>query len=126
MYKQELTIFKNNDRSIEAQIVPKLKNNKLRPKFTGSYKKKRVDQYGHGKFCRNLDIVSSLGRWKGGRVGLTQLAFPLCLHNPVLFEEDSALADLASPVWPASAWVSQVSILCTNEQPTSRNIWVHT
>ena len=28
-------------RTIEAQIVPKLKNNEARPNFTGSYKKKR-------------------------------------------------------------------------------------
>ena len=35
---------KNSLRSIEAQIVQKLlKNNEARPKFTGSYKKKRVD-----------------------------------------------------------------------------------
>ena len=33
------TIFK---RTIEAQIVQKVKNNEARPKFTGSYKKKRV------------------------------------------------------------------------------------
>ena len=32
------TIFK---RTIEAQIVQKVKNNKARPKFTGSYKKKK-------------------------------------------------------------------------------------
>ena len=32
---------KNNLRTIEAQIVQKLKN-EARPKFTGSYKKKRV------------------------------------------------------------------------------------
>ena len=29
-------------RTIEAIIVQKLKNNETRPKFTGSYKKKRV------------------------------------------------------------------------------------
>ena len=34
-------INKNNFRTIEAQIVQKLKNNGARPKFTGSYKKKR-------------------------------------------------------------------------------------
>ena len=33
---------KNSLRTIEAQIVQKLKNNEARPKFTGSYKKKRV------------------------------------------------------------------------------------
>ena len=31
---------KNSSRTIEAQIVQKLKNNEARPKFTGSYKKK--------------------------------------------------------------------------------------
>ena len=31
---------KNSLRTIEAQIVQKRKNNKARPKFTGSYKKK--------------------------------------------------------------------------------------
>ena len=35
---------KNNLRTIEAEIVQKLKNNETRPKFTGSYKKeKRVE-----------------------------------------------------------------------------------
>ena len=34
--------IKNSLRTIEAQIVQKLKNNEARPKFTGSYKKKRV------------------------------------------------------------------------------------
>ena len=34
---------KNSLRTIEAQIVQKLKNNEARPKFTGSYKKKRVE-----------------------------------------------------------------------------------
>ena len=33
---------KNNLRTIEAQIVQKLKNNEAWPRFTGSYKKKRV------------------------------------------------------------------------------------
>ena len=39
-----MNTFKNNDslRTIEAQIVQKLKSNEARPKFTGSYKKKRV------------------------------------------------------------------------------------
>ena len=34
--------IKNSLRTIEARIVQKLKNNEARPKFTGSYKKKRV------------------------------------------------------------------------------------
>ena len=39
-------INKNSLRTIKAQIVPKrLKNNEARPKFTGSYKKKRVGEY---------------------------------------------------------------------------------
>ena len=33
---------KNSLRTIEAQIVQKFKNNEAWPKFTGSYKKKRV------------------------------------------------------------------------------------
>ena len=33
---------KNSLRTIEAQIVQKFKNNEARPKFTGSYEKKRV------------------------------------------------------------------------------------
>ena len=32
---------KNNLRTIEARIVQKLKNNEPRPKFTGSYEKKK-------------------------------------------------------------------------------------
>ena len=38
-----LSTFKNTNslRTIEAQIVQKLKNNEARPKFTGSYKKKK-------------------------------------------------------------------------------------
>ena len=39
-----MSTFKNKNslRTIEAQIVQKLKNNEARPKFTGSYKKKPV------------------------------------------------------------------------------------
>ena len=39
-----LLYFKNKNslRTIEAQIVQKLKNNEARSKFTGSYKKKGV------------------------------------------------------------------------------------
>ena len=33
---------KNSLKTIEAQIVQELQNNEARPKFTGSYKKKRV------------------------------------------------------------------------------------
>ena len=40
---------KNNLRTIEAQIVQKLKNNEAQPKFTGSYKKKKA--------CSGSDIV---------------------------------------------------------------------
>ena len=41
-----MSTFKNKNslRTIEAQIVQKLKKNEARPKFTGSYKKKRVIQ----------------------------------------------------------------------------------
>ena len=39
-----MSTFKNKNslRTIEAQIAQKLKSNEARPKFTGSYKKKRV------------------------------------------------------------------------------------
>ena len=39
-----MSTFKNMNslRTIEAQIVQKLENNEARPKFSGSYKKKRV------------------------------------------------------------------------------------
>ena len=43
-----MSTFKNKNslRTIEAQLAQKLKNNEARPKFTGSYKKKRVvDNY---------------------------------------------------------------------------------
>ena len=38
-----MSTFKNKNslRTIEAQIVQKLMNNEARPKFTGSYKKKK-------------------------------------------------------------------------------------
>ena len=36
---------KNSLRTTEAQIVQKGKNNEARPKFTGSYKKKRVPAF---------------------------------------------------------------------------------
>ena len=41
-----MSTFKNKNslRTNEAQIVQKLKNDEARPKFTGSYKKKRVRQ----------------------------------------------------------------------------------
>ena len=47
---------KNSLRTIEAQIVQKLKNNEPRPKFTDSYKKKkkRVLQYGSTPECQQL------------------------------------------------------------------------
>ena len=41
-----MSTFKNKNslRTIEAQIVQKLKSNEARPEFTGSYKKKRVGE----------------------------------------------------------------------------------
>ena len=36
--QEEQFSVKNNLRTIDAQIVPKPKNNEPRPKFTGSYK----------------------------------------------------------------------------------------
>ena len=46
---------KNSLRTIEAQrqIVPKLKNNEARPKFTGSYKRKKACRV-TGKSRRNV------------------------------------------------------------------------
>ena len=42
---------KNSVRTIETEIVQKLKNNEARPKFTGSYsKKKRVVALVHLRF----------------------------------------------------------------------------
>ena len=41
-----LETLKNNLRTIKAQFVQKLKNNEARPKFAGSYKKKRVYSLG--------------------------------------------------------------------------------
>ena len=40
---------KNSLRTVEAQIVQKLKNNEARPKFTGSYKKKACMRSGIGE-----------------------------------------------------------------------------
>ena len=42
-----MSTFKNKNslRTIEAQIVQKLKNNEARPKFTGSYKKIKKSVY---------------------------------------------------------------------------------
>ena len=42
-----MSTFKNKNslRTSEAQIVQKLKNNEARPKFTGSYKKKKKRVY---------------------------------------------------------------------------------
>ena len=39
-----MSTFKNKNslRIVEAQIAQKLQNNEARPKFTGSYKKKRA------------------------------------------------------------------------------------
>ena len=41
-----MSTFKNKNslRTIEAQIVQKLKSNEARPEFTGSYQKKRVGE----------------------------------------------------------------------------------
>ena len=42
-----MSTFKNKNSltTIEAQIAQKLKNNEARPKFTGSYKKKKTRVY---------------------------------------------------------------------------------
>ena len=59
-------MFKNNLRTIEAQIVQILKNNEAQPKFTGSYKKKmrvmnkRLSQATSQQLVLDVCMVSSL------------------------------------------------------------------
>ena len=56
-----MSTFKNKNslRTIEAQIVQKLKNNEARPKFTGSYKKKACNQlFGNIRKYENLQKVN--------------------------------------------------------------------
>ena len=58
-----MSTFKNKNslRTITAQIVQKLKNNEARPKFTGSYQKKRVfNSLRKSKFAFYLDITNVL------------------------------------------------------------------
>ena len=59
--------FKNKDslRTIEAQIVQKLKNNEARPKFTSSYKKKKRRV---SFLCNVIIPVSGPGGGGGGGV----------------------------------------------------------
>ena len=70
--------FKNKDslRTIEAQIVQKLKNNEARPKFTSSYKKKKKRRV---SFLCNV-IISVSGPGGGGGGGL-QKPPPPPLHK---------------------------------------------
>ena len=51
-----MNTFKNktNLRTIEAEIVQKLKNNEARPKFTGSYKKSVYLKRLRVKYTRQL------------------------------------------------------------------------
>ena len=51
-----MSTFKNKNslRTIEAQIVQKLKNNEARPKFTGSYKKKACNSISSAVCCCEL------------------------------------------------------------------------
>ena len=53
---------KNSLRTIEAQIVQKLKNNEARPKFTGSYKKKRVPFFSYRQLIVNDSFFTRLWR----------------------------------------------------------------
>ena len=50
---------KNNLRTIEAQTVKKPKNNEARPKFTGSYKKKKRVHEIYGKLPVFLKYIIS-------------------------------------------------------------------
>ena len=57
-----MSTFKNKNslRTIEAQIAQKVKNNEARPKFTGSYKKKkRVDWFRLIYTLINLSLPNS-------------------------------------------------------------------
>ena len=45
---------KNNLRTIEAQIVQKLRNNEARPKFTGSYKKACIHNLSSQSECADV------------------------------------------------------------------------
>ena len=52
---------KNSLRTIEAQIVQKLKNNEARPKFAGSYKKKkRIYDQGSENTVHCTSVTSSV------------------------------------------------------------------
>ena len=55
-----MSTFKNKNslRTIEAQIVQKLKNNEARPKLTGSYKKKRVASFLYQSCRRRMRQLS--------------------------------------------------------------------
>ena len=54
-----MSTFKNKNslRTIEAEIVQKLKNNEARPKLTGSYIKKRACKFVH---CSGKDASLKL------------------------------------------------------------------
>ena len=52
--------IKNKLRTIEAQIVQKLKNNEAQPKFTGSYKKRHVVFTSLSQRCHNHSYPSAV------------------------------------------------------------------
>ena len=53
---------KNSFRTIEAKVVQNLKNNKARPKFTGSYKKACIRNSLKNKdIFRKVEIIASTG-----------------------------------------------------------------
>ena len=45
VFYDSVEVHIHDERTIEAQIVQKLKNNEPRPKFTGSYKKKACSSF---------------------------------------------------------------------------------
>ena len=57
--------FKNNVRTIDAQILPKRKNIEPQPQFTGSYKKKKACMYTlyHMQYGASNNELSNIHEW---------------------------------------------------------------
>ena len=86
-----MSTFKNENslRTIEAQIVQKLKNNEAWPKLTGSYKKKPCMP---SKPCAFPVLTSSMAYFTSSKVGsvIISVKSPFC-GNPLM--TDSSVAD---------------------------------